>query len=386
MAGLENASWHAPPNATQEFLQNASYASLQNVVTRYLTPGLCLFGVFGNVVNLMVLSRLHRFGNSREKGANVGLMALAFSDMLFCIAVFPTVFTDHSQLLFSQKSFLMYYQLYGTGFVTMFLLTSTWITVTLATLRYFAICRSLSGWSVDSTTSVGIIYVSVSCVAVVINIPTFFQFKITQIPYTEGRHLYMIDIGVLDDESAASQAFLWIRCLMFIIIPVAILLFCNFSLVHTLHNSRRLREQYHVSSSAYRSQNRITLLLVIIALAFIVLVLPSELMDVFMGLITRDKSRTEAFLMSRVVANALQMLSFSCNFVLYCTLNAHFRSTLKDVVLCRKRSQRSSRLTVTFRPCGGVKETSLVNGSPGNPLHVLNAKHGNAAIDSGVDV
>ena len=55
---------------------------------------LCVIGVSGNILNLLVLTR-RRFCsslNNLESSANYGLIALAISDLCFCLVVLPHVF------------------------------------------------------------------------------------------------------------------------------------------------------------------------------------------------------------------------------------------------------------------------------------------------------
>ena len=137
--------------------------------------------------------------------------------------------------------------------------------------------------------------------------------------------------------------------LLFIVLPSLALLFCNISLVRTLNISKQLHRNYRVHHKAGNSQNRITLVLFLIALGFVVLVFPCEVMDIFMGLFPMDQHQTEVFLTVRVVANTLQMLNFSCNFLLYCALNSQFRRKLKELILCKKQSERYMSMTSLHR-------------------------------------
>ena len=79
----------------------------------------------------------------RDSGTLLGLLVLAVSDMLFCAAVFPRAFAKigGNEALFEPNDFRLYYQVYGTGVINIFILTSTWITVAMATMRYIGICR-----------------------------------------------------------------------------------------------------------------------------------------------------------------------------------------------------------------------------------------------------
>ena len=322
-------------------------STIQSVLQTSIIPALCIFGIVGNIINLIVIRRVQQYkldsAAAKENAANTGLSALAVSDTLFCMCVFPLVFTEQDQLLFPKRSFLLYYQVYGTGLVTTFILTSTWVTITLAVLRYFAICHPFSRFNIKSQPCTVKIYSVVFICSIIVNIPKFFQFKITTIPYTNDRDIFLVDV----QNGRFSDIFQWIHFCLFILLPALILLFCNLSLVLVLRRSRKMRkEMMRLSTSSNcisRGQNRVTLLLVVIALTFIALVFPCELMDFFVYYVQTDLKRTEIFLIVRMVANVLQMMNFSCNFLMYCALNVHFRTALMDLIFRRKpSSQRSS--------------------------------------------
>ena len=82
--------------------------ALRNVIT----PIICTFGFLGNVVNIIVLSRLRllRREARRDGGIHFGLIALAFSDMLFCVSMFPRLMVSESSSIFSDKNFRWFYQ------------------------------------------------------------------------------------------------------------------------------------------------------------------------------------------------------------------------------------------------------------------------------------
>jgi hypothetical protein len=137
-----NGSW-IPPH---EPLDSTGAKHLfQRVLERYIMTSICTFGFFGNILNLVVLTRAgyRKSEGMKENGAHIGLVALAVSDMLFCLAMFPRGFMEEKISLFLQYNFYIVYQLYGTGIITTLILTSTWITCTMALLRYIGICHPL---------------------------------------------------------------------------------------------------------------------------------------------------------------------------------------------------------------------------------------------------
>ena len=264
-------SWEVRRNASLGVSYNSHYANIQNATRTCIIPALCIFGIIGNIVNLIVLTRvrLYKLESTSDRGANIGLAILAVSDMLLCLTVFPSAFTNQNFAVFRHKSVMLYYQAYGTGVVTTFILTSTWITLTLAVMRYFIICHPFSSVSFYNQKTIRSIYCGVCTLAVIINFPTFFHFKISEIGYVDNSTLYFIDIGIMDGKTAFSQVFQWLRFTVFIVLPALILVYCNCSLVWALHASRKLRQQCVAVKEPIQRQNRVTLLLIIIAFGFI---------------------------------------------------------------------------------------------------------------------
>lgn len=63
------------------------------LVKRMVEPSICAFGIVGNLLNLIVLTRkrLQCSMDRMEKSAHVGLVALAVSDLLFCLVYLMTL-------------------------------------------------------------------------------------------------------------------------------------------------------------------------------------------------------------------------------------------------------------------------------------------------------
>ena len=80
------------------------------------------------------------------------LIALALSDMLFCVVLFPHAFIneEHSVVNEPQK-YILYYKLYGVGLVNLFLMISTWLIVTMSIGRYIVVVYPLHARSTLST-------------------------------------------------------------------------------------------------------------------------------------------------------------------------------------------------------------------------------------------
>ena len=90
----------------------SSLHEAQSIIRNYITPTICVLGFLGNIVNIIVLSRLPslRTDGARDSGTNLGLLVLAVSDMLFCLSMFPRCFVPESSSLFERKGFKWFYQ------------------------------------------------------------------------------------------------------------------------------------------------------------------------------------------------------------------------------------------------------------------------------------
>ena len=259
--------------------------------------------------------------------------------------------------------------MYGTGVVMCLMLTSTWIIVVMALMRYLGICHPFSSWKIDGPIFSKAAYAVVSIVCIIFNLPSFFMFKTLALKIGQET-TYIMDIGIIDQSSTTGQMFIWMKAILGILIPMTILSFCNCSLNRALRKSYRMRQKYRVQQTVSGTSNRITLTLIIIMMAFLFLVFPSEIMDLAHDHINKTSEQTEVLLTFRAFANVLQIVNFSFNFILYCVINVHFWGMLLQMLPCchklfpevQAKFQRSinNRATTSFH---ASETTSIRRGS-----------------------
>ncbi len=227
--------------------------------------------------------------------------------------------------------------MYGTGVVTCFMLTSTWITVVMALMRYVGICHPFSSRKIDGTRFSNIAYCVVCLGCFCFNIPSFCMYQTTEVEL-DGSTMYLLDIGFIDQASTIGKTFIWAKALLGILIPMGILSFCNCSLIRALRKSYQMRVQYRVPrAGTNNNSNRITLTLIVIMMAFLILVFPSEIMDLVHDHINKNENQTEVFLTVRSFANMFQIINYAFNFMLYCIINVHFRRLLLQMLPCCRK-------------------------------------------------
>ena len=99
--------------------QYSSHHGVQRFLRNIITPIICVLGFLGNIINIIVLSRLRLLRNdgARDSGTHLGLTVLAVSDMLFCLSMFPRCLVPESSALFEKKDFYLFYQVFRISFL-----------------------------------------------------------------------------------------------------------------------------------------------------------------------------------------------------------------------------------------------------------------------------
>lgn len=272
-----------------------------------------------------------------ERSVHLGLRTLAASDLLLCISLLPHGLLGEERIAYPTKNFELIYRSYSGAVINTFILASTWLTVTMATSRYLAICRPFRMLRLVSMSGTKVTIVCVCLCCVVFNVPRFFEHDIETLTCgDEGRQIYVQNLGYLTQNHLASTVYAWIYFGFGIVCPLSTLAVCNIGLVRALRESSRVRQMYRVRANHVHANHRITTTLVTIIVTYIVLVSPAELL-LFVQNQLPLTSRNEWLVVAVNVTNVLQTINFSFNFILYVVLNFHFRRTVADLICCWKR-------------------------------------------------
>lgn len=308
------------------------------IVQTFFVPAVCLFGIVGNALTLVILSRrrLRAAPAADEdpsvRSAHVDMQALAASDMLLCLLLLPHGFLPSDCVVHPRRwSFHVVYWLYGGAAINALMLTGTWLTVTMAVVRYLAIAfpfrvRLLIG-PTGSRAKVAVVFF-VSCL---LNVPRLFEHRIETIrcaaispmmaamsemqamdeagsvptvgtdavdgngfgggewspggsPWNGGDvgevEIYMQNAGPLQSlgDQRLMNAYVWLYFVVGICVPLVLLAVGNFGLVRTLRQSTRLRRRFLVRPAHVDANERVTTVLAAVVVAYLVLVAPAEIL------------------------------------------------------------------------------------------------------------
>lgn len=326
-------------NSTLSFTdeQIAILRDLQYYLYRIIIPVVCSFGILGNILNVIIFTKKKNTGmlDEVEYCTTICLVSLAVSDMMFCIATFPAGFQSLGQKIFHRSEFMLYYTMYSPVIISIFIFSSTMLTVLTALMRYLAIChpfRSRQFISIKAT-SIGILVVAL--ISIAFNLVSFWHY-ITDDCVDEDYTQIQLSSLFRSSSFQYTQKLLWAVFGNFI--PLSILLYCNLQLIRALRQSRQLRLLHsRDDTSCLSAHRRINITLVTIIIFFFILVAPSEITK-FIMLLNKDEGFSYAIV--SLVTNTLQCINFSVNFVLYYVIIAPFRHTLHEFLCSFPRAIR----------------------------------------------
>ena len=350
-------------NAGNFTMQRELYSQYTGIINAYIAPLVCAFGILGNILNLLVLSR-KRFTtsmDSMERTVQMNLIALAVSDMLVCCIALPQTLISPSvgsNTIFSVKLLFKYVE---TPLANTFILTSTWLTVSMTIGRYIVVCIPLHARSIVDAKCTRAAIVSVYILSIALNLPRFWLTKIYPVRECQAITAYYHFDAVVDENTTCyivnytnlgrnrtfRFSYVTIVFVVGFLVPLLILIYCNANLIRALNKARKIQRQIGANITYRHQKDRLTPTLITIIIAFTVLVSPGEFFQ-YIVLVYGRNSRNRNFI--HAITNLLTLINFSTNFVLYCAVNASFRRTLKAMFLgCINADNRRDPLNSSVR-------------------------------------
>ena len=311
-----------------------------------------LCGIFGNLINLMVLTSksMMKSMERMEMSVHIGLVSLAVSDMLYCICVLPRSFFFHSKNFdYRSLSFEIIYEAYGNAVINIFAMSSTWLTVSMAFSRYLAICHPLKARIMIGRRFARISTAVVYILSLLFNIPRFLEYSIAK----PNDRSYFVTFGPMHSKinRTGDVTYTWCYFILCIFLPFTVLAFCNIFLIKEVRNAPK-RIERRISSRIESKQMKkdgislLTLTLTLIVLFYILLVTPAEV-NKFIG--DQINLKPSSYNLSIAITNTMESINFSFNFILYCAVNSDFRKVMKQVICkwprCKSRQRSSESFT-----------------------------------------
>ncbi len=286
---------------------------------------------------------------------------LAVSDFMFCATTLLSIYVVKDDMIFSEKGISFFLTVYEEYFLNLFIKISTSVTVVMTVYRHLAIAFPFT--AKKNLTARNTFFAIVACFVfwIIFLLPLLWTWKVYMHTCLDGTPYYILDVGPFEDNKLTRMILTHSWSIIGFILPACILGYCN---VHLLLSLRHSYKNHWSVVQSIRQQHRLiaerltTITLVAIVVSYFLLVLPSEALGYFMDF-TTARHNDYHLTMAQVTCNALQAINMSMNVVLYCTVNANFRRSCRNMFpTCQKRNCKSYDTIPLERQ---LNETSKVN-------------------------
>ena len=337
----------------------------ERVIYRIMLPIICVFGILGIVLTIVVLSRKNMLTST-----NSYLMALSIADLLFLLLLATTLadqmFTPHTTSFYGY----VIYVTFATIFMHIFLLTSIWMTVMLAVERYIAICQPFLAAKLCTVTKAWIIIAITFMLAVLCRLPNFWEHKVVHVyDTTTNTSLAYMDTTDFSLDVNYMTYYPWVvDGALTSILPFLLLLCLNVALIcevkkSTQYMARNLGAGAKSAETAQREERQITFMLISIIIVFFLCQAPYV---IYTAIVSINKfCITNGFMLFRYITMLLLTVKSAVNFIVYCWFSEKFRDTLKKTLCTEwclsrlRKKQRSGSYLNLRRYSNATRDTSI---------------------------
>lgn len=340
------------------------------VILRVVLPIICVFGILGILLTVVVLSK-----KNMHTSTNSYLMALSVADLIFLILL-ATVLAEECFVPNTTPFFnYMIYATFAAIFMNIFLLTSIWVTVMLAVERYIAICQPFLATKLCTVQKAWVIIAIIFVVAFLCRLPNFWENSIVTVydTFTNQSWAYPAPNNFSENEHYVSIYPWAIDGVVTSIVPFLLLLVLNAALIWEVKKSTKYMASNlglgaKSAATAQREERQITFMLIGIIIVFFICQAPYVIYTAIVSMLkTMDQYAviSPGFMLFRSITMLLLTLKSAINFIIYCWFSEKFRATLKRT-LCRewclsklrKKPQNGSYLNLR-RYSNTTRDTSM---------------------------
>lgn len=292
------------------------------ILNSYVGPTLCVFGVCGNILNLIIL-----FKGKLNESPYLYLKTLAMTDMLALILSFI-------HMSFSGKSPYYSWQVFNAyvffPMVNFFMAASVWLTVGVTIDRFIYVKAPLLARSYCSINRARIRIASILMLTGLISFPRFFCYRVQ-----EKDGVFTMQSTGFRSMKTYYKIYDFACIALFHAAPLIILMLCNVYLICAVHKARSTRKELDIRNNKekdwQKDQRRFTITLISIVILSIIAILPSTIGDLALMI----HISVEDYRRLRLSGNVLLLCNLSMNFLLYCAFNTRFVRVMKSL-FCEK--------------------------------------------------
>ena len=311
----------------------------------FLVPGLLaavtiIFGLIGNTFSLAVIWRIGRGSLTFRLVAILSVMDFMF---LFCYLMSKSIpdiinflyFSHSTQLYFLYTKYLLY------PLVAMCSTASTWITVLITTYRYMIARKIVRRSRVCGATSINLQVAIILVCAFLLDLPKYFEFQ--PVLCDECKNIALVPTDLWKNSLYHLIYRNIISLVVRRVIPIIITIVMVYKRVQLLESWRLSRLRKFNKYRLPDCQDRITRVLIIMAIVYITCHIPSLIYPIFRSIfkITTISCEESWFIYFGYAADYLVVFNSSITFYLFYLFLPQYRKTVRQM-LCgpEKRSRR----------------------------------------------
>ena len=285
------------------------YVQARFITGLILYPIFCVLGLIGNGLGIAVMLQ-----KQMRSSTNVYLLALAISDgiKIICDALyFLVVLFLEIDPRIGNRLYIFLYP-YAHYVFNASLCISAWLTVAVAVERYVYVChvhkvRTYCTLSRARAISFSVfIFMSLAC------IPYALRYKTVESQDNSTTWLsYDLSLTDLWADPKFASIFTWIQYFIRIIIPLTLLIVLNIFIMYGIRKCR-----------IGRKNHRITVMLIVVIIVFIICIIPDAIMSTFLGFGYYEEDYLARAI--REITDLFLLINTAVNFVIYCAFNTIF--------------------------------------------------------------
>lgn len=290
-----------------------------------LYPCICIPGLLGNILTLVVLSKANMLSST-----NAFLSALAVSDMVSLIndiIYFSVMVLSNSCPDIAYHIYVHFYPFAHFVF-NIANSVSSWLTVSVAIERFLLVCFPAKSRTMCTRPRAIAGAVIINVVMLTVSMPYAFRYKTVQVfDDLKNQTSLKLNLTSLWQGDTFSVYYSWSINFLRCNIPLTLLIILNACIIKAL---LKLRAK---NRSRYIHRQKVTFMLVIIIMKFLLCTTPDAILSTFYKYgYTEDNFRVRGI---REFTDMLLAFNAATNFVVYCVLSVTFRMNCKKL-FCHK--------------------------------------------------
>ena len=164
-----------------------------------------------------------------------------------------------------------------------------------------------------------------------ISIPSALRYHaVHKVDIYRNMSCYQVEPTDLGRNQQFMKPYTWIQNLFRSIVPLVVLIILNARIINELNKER-------IKGKSLSGRNRITLIMIIIIIVFLVCITPDAVMSMFFGFGYVEENDVVKGI--REITDSLLAANSAFNFVLYCTMSQQFRDTFCKIFGFKVRSE-----------------------------------------------